>query len=376
MGTSAKGVHPVMHVKPDVRLAALTTLRLGGPAREFAEIRDPGEFPGLAAHAARTGTRTCVIGSGSNILADDDGFPGLVIKMATAGVQFAPDRPGGRVLATVQAGHELQDLVDETIAEGLSGLECLTGIPGTAGAAPVQNVGAYGQEMADTIISVRAWDWAAGREVELTARECRLGHRTSVFKASRRWTILAVTFALTREKLGPPLAYRGVARAAGTRPGDRVSLADTAAAVREVRTAKGMIHDPRDQDGRTAGSVFLSPVIAPDTAERLRAAGAPVNQFPDGTTRVSASWLMMAAGLSLGQQLADGARISGKHHTIVADDGATAASFAAAAVAVAECVRQQTGIALTAELDPVGGLAAYRTLLHSRMTAGTAGPPG
>src|SRR5262249_19241644 len=159
-------------------------------------------------------------------------------------------------------------------------------------------VGAYGQEVTGTLTSVRAWDWATGRETEMTAAECGLGHRTSIFKHSQRWTILTAIFALTPAKLGPPLTYRAVAAAAGVPLGERVLMHEPAAAIRKVRSRKGMILDSRDPDGRTAGSVFLSPVITQDIASRLRAEGAPVNHFPDGATRVSASWLMRTAGFS------------------------------------------------------------------------------
>jgi UDP-N-acetylmuramate dehydrogenase len=351
-----------MRLAPDVPLALLTTLRLGGPARELAVLEDPADFPELAVIARRGGAVPRVIGYGSNVLAADDGYPGLVVRMATTGVRLDRSHDRERVLVTVQAGHELEALVDEMTAEGLSGIECLTGIPGTVGATPVQNVGAYGQEVTDTLASVRAWDWAAGQETVMTPSQCGLGHRTSVFKHSPRWTILTVTLELTPSKLGPPLTYRAVAEAAGVPRGERVIMDETVAAVREVRTRKGMILDPRDHDGRTAGSVSLSPVIPPEAASRLRAEGAPVNDFPDGATRVSASWLMKAAGFSLGQQLAPGARISRKHFTLVADDGATATSLAAAASAVAERVRQATGITLTAEPDLLGDLPAYARL--------------
>jgi len=212
------------------------------------------------------------------------------------------------------------------------------------------------------LVSVRAWDWATGQEAEMLPYKCGLGHRTSVFKHSHRWTILTVTFALTPGKLGPPLTYRAVAEAAGVRLGERVLMDETVAAVRDVRAEKGMILNPSDHDGRTAGSVFLSPVITADADGRLRADGAPVNDFPDGATRVSASWLMKTAGFSLGRQLASGARISRKHFTLVADDGATATSFAAAATIVAQRVQQATGITITAEPDLLGDLPAYARL--------------
>lgn len=351
-----------MRLATNVPLASLTTLRLGGPARELAVLEDPADFPDLVTTASRTGSAPRVIGSGSNVLAADDGYPGLVARMATTGVRLDRSGDGERVLVTVQAGHDLESLVDEMVAERLSGIECLTGIPGTVGATPVQNVGAYGQEVTDTLVSVRAWDWATGQDAEMTPAQCGLCHRTSVFKHSQRWTILSVTLALTPGKLGPPLTYRAVAEAAGVPIGERVLMDETVAAVRDVRARKGMILDPGDPDGRTAGSVFLSPVITLGDATRLRTEGAPVNDFPDGATRVSASWLMKAAGFSLGQQLAPGARISRKHFTLVADDGATATSFAAAATTVAHRVRQATRITLTAEPDLLGNLPAYARL--------------
>jgi UDP-N-acetylmuramate dehydrogenase len=352
-----------MQLSPNVPLAGLTTLRLGGPARELAELDDIGDLPALVAHARQARVPPRVIGSGSNILAADDGYPGLVIRMATAGVHLARGHAGDpRVLVTVQAGHQLQALVDEMLAEGLTGIECLTGIPGTTGGTPIQNVGAYGQEVADTIVAVRAWDWHENRDSVLASAQCKFGHRTSVFKHDGRRMILAVTFALTPGKLGPPLNYAAVAAAAGLRPGQRTTLAETAAAVRTIRAEKGMILDPCDHDGRTAGSVFLSPIITAATAKHLRASGAPVNDFPDGFTRISASWLIRAAGFRLGQLITPGVRISGKHFTLVTDDGATASSFAVAAATVARRVRQVTGVTLTAEPDLLGELPGYASL--------------
>lgn len=353
-----------MQLGRNVQLAALTTLGLGGPAGELAVLDDICDFAQMASYArSRSADPPRVIGSGSNILAADDGYPGLIIRMAASGTRFAGDpASASRVLVTVSAGHQLQALVDETVAEGLSGIECLTGIPGTAGATPVQNVGAYGQEIKDIATMVRAWDWHQHREVAFSPGQCQFGHRTSIFKRSSRWTILAVTFTLTRSPLGPPLSYSAVAEAAGVPKGTRVPPADTATAVRDVRAKKGMILDPGDQDGRTAGSIFLSPAITATAATALRAAGAPVNDFPDGSVRVSASWLIKTAGFRLGQHITTGCRISGKHYTIVANDGATAATFAAAAGHVAQRVRAATGITLTAEPDLLGNLPAYSEL--------------
>jgi UDP-N-acetylmuramate dehydrogenase len=359
-----------MRLSPNVPLADLTTLRLGGPVRELAVIDDICQLPDVVAHARCDSCPPPVLGSGSNVLASDDGYSGAVIRMATTGVRFT-HASDGRVLATVQAGHELQALVDQTIAEGLSGIECLTGIPGTVGATPVQNVGAYGQEVADTIVSVRVWDWHDSQVHELTPAQCRFGHRTSIFKRSDRWIILAVTFALAPAALGPPLMYPAVAAAAGVPRGVRVSIADTAAAIRDVRAKKGMILDPADSDGRTVGSVFPSPVIGPKTAAQLRAAGASVNDFPDGATRVSASWLIQAAGFTLGEWLAPGVRVSTKHFTLVAIDDATATAFANAAAIVAKRVEDRTEIALTAEPDLIGHLPEYARLIDPRPGGGS-----
>ena len=194
----------------------------------------------------------------------------------------------------------------------------------------------------------------------LAPAQSKVGHRTSVFKHDGRWMILAVTFALTPGKLGPSLNYAAVAAAAAPRPGKHTTLAETAAAVRAIRAEKGMILDPCDHDGRTAGSVFLSPdhcrySQAPEGIRSTR------ERLPDGFTRVSASWLIRAAGFRLGRQLiTPGVRIS-VHFTLVTDDGATASSFAVAAATVARRVRQVTGVTLTAEPD-AGELPGYASL--------------
>ena len=376
-----------VHVRRAVALGPLTTLGLGGRAARYAELTDPALLPDLVDYSRASGLIPLALGGGSNVLVADGGFDGLVLRMATVGIEAeVADRPrhrvlgrrlgcaggrGGRgaeetVLVTVQAGHCLQDLVDFSIAEGLSGVECLTGIPGTVGATPIQNVGAYGQEVADTVVEVEAWDWLLGRRVRLTGRQCAFQHRSSLFKRSARWLLLRITFALAKAELGPPITYPAVADAAGVRTGGRVPIADTAAAVHEVRTKKGMVLDPLDPDHRSVGSVFLSPVICPDDAARLRAVNAPVNDFPDGRTRVSASWLIREAGYQLGQRLLTGVRISGKHYTLVADDGASASAFAEASAQVAAGTLKATGIRLVAEPDLIGHLPRYAALAEVR----------
>ena len=360
-----------LRVQRDAPLAPLSTLELGGPARELVVLEDPNDFPELVAHTRQAGAIPRVIGSGSNILVADDGYPGLVVHMATSGLAFRQrDSADGTVLVTAQAGHELQALVDTTIEQGLSGIELLTGVPGTVGATPIQNVGAYGQEVSESIVEVHVWDWQESGEVHLTPAQCVFGHRTSLFKNTQRWTILSVTFTLSKSNLSPALTYRAVAQAAGVRLGERAPLSEAAAAVRDVRSKKGMILDTEDPDRRSVGSVFLSPVITRPMADRLRSAGAPVNDFPDGSTRVSASWLIKEADFTLGEVVAPGVRISAKHFTLVADEGATATNFTAASALVARRVEAATGVRLTAEPDLIGNLPAYQALtsLKGNMT--------
>jgi UDP-N-acetylmuramate dehydrogenase len=351
-----------MHVREQVPLATLTTLGIGGPAAALVELTDLDDLPEVTAFAHSHGARPLVLGSGSNVLAADSGCLVPVIKMATSGIQLEPQPADGSVLVTVEAGQCLQDLVDTTIAEGLTGMETLTGIPGTVGATPVQNVGAYGQEVADTMVSVEAWDWDQNRMVSLSAEGCRLGHRTSIFKHSNRWLLLKVVFQLRPSALSRTITYRQVADTLGIPLGTRVPLPEAAAGVLSVRHSKGMVLTPGDRDNRNAGSIFLSPVITPQTAERLRSQDAPVHDFSDGSTRVSASWLIKETGFVLGERLAEGVRLSTKQYTLVADDGATAAAFAAAAEIIVDAVRKATGVQLTPEPDQFGDEPAYRRL--------------
>ncbi|MFE2426579.1 UDP-N-acetylmuramate dehydrogenase [Streptomyces sp. NPDC059373] len=365
-----------MHVREQVPLATLTTLGIGGPAAALVELTDLDDLPEVTAFAHTQGAHPLVLGSGSNVLAADSGCLVPVIKMATSGIRLEPQPADGSVLVTVEAGHSLQDLVDTTIAEGLTGMETLTGIPGTVGATPVQNVGAYGQEVADTLVSVEAWDWEQNRMVSLTAEQCRLGHRTSVFKHSNRWLLLKVAFRLRPSALSRTITYRQVADALDIPLGTRVPLSEAAAGVLAVRRSKGMVLTPGDRDNRNAGSVFLSPVITPQTAERLRAQDAPVHDFPDGSTRVSASWLIKETGLALGERLAEGVRLSTKQYTLVADDGATAAAFAAAAEIIVNKVHKATEVQLTPEPDLFGDEPTYRRLAERSPSSRPLEPSG
>jgi len=350
-------------------LGPLTTLGIGGRA-EVIELSDMRDFRAVVAYARARGTRPVCLGLGSNVLVADSGLEAPVLRMTTRGITVRSWRRMDRVLLTVEAGHPLPDLVDFALAEGLVGMETLAGIPGTVGAMPVQNVGAYGQDTAGSLVSVSAWDWWQQRRAVMTARECRLGHRRSVFKRSSRWTILRVTFALTRSRLSRPVHYRELADALAVPPGTRLAASDVVAAVLAIRRRKGMVLDIGDPDTRSAGSLFVSPVLRADQATHLRRAGASVHRHPDGTTRVGPGWLMHAAGFRLNQAMGPGVRLSGKHYTLVTDGMATSASFARAAATLRERVRQHTGIEMTAEPDLLGDDPGYAELCRPR-AAGT-----
>ncbi|MEV5951535.1 UDP-N-acetylmuramate dehydrogenase [Streptomyces sp. NPDC051993] len=342
-----------MHITREVPLAPMSTLGLGGPATLVVDLPDLGGFPDFVELARHySGTPVCV-GDGSNVLFSDAGCAAPVLRLRTTGVRFTRE-PHGRVLAEVQAGHPLSDLVAATIAEGLSGMEMLVGIPGTAGATPVQNVGAYGQEVSDTLVEVTAWDWALSRRVRMSAAACGLGHRTSTFKGSRRWTLLTLMFALRPALLSAPIAYRQVADQLGVPVGTRVPMTEAAQAVLTVRRGKGMVIEGAGPDGRSAGSVFLSPELTPAQARSLRTRRAPVNEFPDGSTRISASWLIKNAGFALGSRVVDGIRISSQQYTLVAEGDATADGFADAIGVVLRRTLDRTGVRLIPEIDFLG----------------------
>ncbi|MFJ8675832.1 UDP-N-acetylmuramate dehydrogenase [Streptomyces sp. NPDC093589] len=343
-----------MRVTRGVPLAGETTLAIGGPAAVFVELQDLADFGEFVALAEALPGAPTVLGAGSNVLVSDAGCSSPVLRMHTEGVRFSGEAADGRVLVEVQAGHSLHDLVDTVVGHGLAGMEMLVGIPGTVGATPVQNVGAYGQEISDTLIEVTAWDWALGRRVTLDAAACGLGHRTSVFKGSGRWTLLTLVFALRKDELSAPLTYRQVAERLDVPVGSRVPPAEAARAVLDVRRGKGMVLGCSAADRRTVGSVFFSPELTPAQARWLHGEGAPVNHFPDGSARVSASWLTRRAGFVLGGRLAEGVRVSYLHHTLVADEGASAAGFTEAVDVVVRRVLECTGIRLAPEIDFVG----------------------
>ncbi len=358
-----------------VRLAEYTTLRLGGPAGRFSVAPSAADLVAAVAAADQDGEALLVLGGGSNLVVADEGFPGVVVRVASAGLAFAADDDAVEV--TVAAGHDWDETVRHCLAEGLSGIECLSGIPGSAGATPIQNVGAYGQEVADTITTVLAYDRVAGEVVRLAPADLQFGYRTSMFKrqagsgesgagraaATGRFVVLDVTFRLASSPLSAPVRYAELARLLSVPEGSRVPLAETRGAVLELRRGKGMLLDDGDPDARSAGSFFTNPVVSAAQFDEFRAGLADEARVPhwpatDGGVKLSAAWLIEHAGFGRGFRLADdpdGARISTKHTLALTNPGgASTAGLVRLARAIRDGVRAQFGVELAAEPTLVG----------------------
>jgi UDP-N-acetylmuramate dehydrogenase len=337
-----------------VPLAQATSLRLGGPAEFHARIEPPafpGAFAGALAEAldwaARRGLPLTILGGGSNVVIADAGLSGLVLTLAGASETITRD--GDRVLVTIGAGALWDDFVARCVARGWSGIECLSGIPGHVGATPIQNVGAYGQEVADTIVSLRAHDRASGQIVELAPADCAFGYRTSRFKTNDadRFIVLDVTFRLHAGG-APCRAYPEIAR----RIPAEATLDDARRIVLDTRREKSMLLDPGDENGRSCGSFFLNPLIEPTALDDLRArtsAAPPTYPQPDGRLKLPAAWLIERAGFHKGQRWG-AVGISTRHSlALVAHAGATSRQLLEAAHRIRDGVQARLGIQLTPE---------------------------
>jgi UDP-N-acetylmuramate dehydrogenase len=331
-------------------LANHTTLRVGGPVADFVVASTEEELIGAVREADAVGKPVLVLGGGSNVLVSDSGFDGRVVAVRTAGVQSDADACGGAVVR-VAAGEPWDELVEQAVGEGWVGVEALSGIPGLVGATPIQNVGAYGQEVSRTIASVRCWDRQAGEVRTLFHRDCRFGYRTSRLKQEPgRWLVLEVVLQLRLGDLGAPIAYAELARRLGVEVGERVPLADVRAGVLALRRGKGMVLDQADHDTWSAGSFFTNPVLAPDRVPD----DAPVWPQPDGTVKTSAAWLIERAGFERGHGN-DRAALSGKHTLALTNrGGATATDLVMLAREIRDGVRERFGIDLVPEPVLVG----------------------
>jgi UDP-N-acetylmuramate dehydrogenase len=343
-----------MQIREHEPLAPRTTLGVGGPARFYAEAASEPEVAEALAWARARSLPTLVLGGGSNLLVADRGFDGLVLRPLVRGVE-ARDRDGV-VEVDAGAGERWDDFVARAVASDWAGIECLSGIPGDVGATPIQNVGAYGQEVAETIVKVRAVDRATGEVVEVPADRCGFGYRDSVFKREDkdRFVITSVRFAL-RPGGAPGVRYAELAKklAAHVRP----TLAEVRETVIALRRGKSMVLDPSDENGRSAGSFFMNPTVGAAEADRLaEVLGAEMPRFPaaGGQVKLSAAWLIERAGFRKGTH--EGAVGISRRHSlaIVNRGGATAAEVAAFARRVREGVRERCGVTLTPEPVLVG----------------------
>ncbi|SFL12044.1 UDP-N-acetylmuramate dehydrogenase [Streptosporangium canum] len=335
-----------------VRLAPYTTVGLGGPAGAFVTAGSAEEIVELVAAADRAGEPVLVLGGGSNLVVSDEGFDGLVVRVASRGIEVDGDR------VTVQAGEDWDALVARTVAEGRSGIECLSGIPGLVGSTPIQNVGAYGQEVSQTITGVRVYDRTSGEVSDLAAGECGFAYRHSAFKEDAgRYVVLAVTYGLAEDGLSGPVAYRELAARLDVALGERVPVAQARAAVLELRRGKGMVLDPDDPDSRSAGSFFTNPLLtAGEAAElELRTPGFPRWDMPDGSVKVPAAWLIENAGFPKGYRRGP-ARISTKHTLAMTNPEmtATTADLLDLAREVRDGVLEKFGVTLVNEPVMVG----------------------
>ncbi len=342
-------------------LAPLTTLRVGGPAARLLTAASEDELVEAVRAADESGEPLLVLGGGSNVVIADSGFAGTVVRVATRGRTASTDDE--HVCVELQAGEPWDDVVAACVAEGLSGVEALSGIPGLTGATPMQNVGAYGQDVSQTLRAVRAYDRARGEVVTLRPADLRLGYRTSALRGGDRHVVVSVTLQLARDERSAPLRYAELARSLGVDAGARAPLAEVRDAVLALRRGKGMVLDPVDPDSVSAGSFFTNPILEPvelatlcrRARERLGDERTPP-QFaePDGRVKTSAAWLIEQAGFPRGY--GDG-RVGLSHkHTlaIVNRGGGTAAEVLALAHTIAGGVDDAFGVRLAPEPVLVG----------------------
>ena len=350
--------------RSQVPLAPHTTLGLGGPAARFVTAHDEAELVAAVREADAAGEPVLVLGGGSNLVVADDGFAGTVVRVATHGL--AARRDGDDVLLTAQAGEDWDGLVAHCVAEGLAGTEALSGVPGLVGATPVQNVGAYGQDVAQTVTCVRAYDRRDGLVRELPAAACAFGYRHSAFKDDAgRWVVLAVTSRHATGGRGTPVRYAELARGLDVPVGGTAPVEQVREVVLALRRGKGMVVDRADPDSRSAGSFFTNPQVdeaglasvAGRVRERLGDVELPGHPDGGGRTKLSAAWLIDRAGFAKGH--GDGpVGLSSKHVlALVHRGGGTTGDLLAVAREVRDGVDAAFGVRLVPEPVLVGAIA-------------------
>lgn len=334
-------------------LSELTTMRVGGPAAALVEPATEQELVDSTLATWATGDEWLVLGGGSNVVIGDDGFDGTVIHITTRGIERLPSTDGIRL--RVQAGEPWDALVAYTAEQGWSGIEALSGIPGSSGAAPIQNIGAYGQELASSLVAIDFLDYLSGEVERIEAADLELGYRTSALKRGREGVVVAIELAL-RDVPTTTVGYDQLASALGVTVGAEVDASSVRASVLALRASKGMVLDPADPDSVSCGSFFTNPIVGENFARSIPGNPPQWLEPDDVNVKLSAAWLIEQSGIGRGFALPGSrAAISSKHTLAITNrGGATAAEVAELARYVRERVLQQFGVRLQPEPIAVG----------------------
>jgi UDP-N-acetylmuramate dehydrogenase len=350
-----------------MELSRLTTMRVGGPASHYVAATTRAELVDAALHAWRVGDEWLALGGGSNVIIADAGFDGTVIHVQTKGIRRLEDG-GGRVRLSVEAGESWDGLVAHAVAHGWAGIEALSGIPGTVGAAPLQNIGAYGQDLAGSLVSVDFLDYLSGSLERLSADDLELGYRTSALKRGRQGIVLAVALELAASAEGL-VEFPQLATALGVGVGERVAISAVRSSVLALRAAKGMLLNDADPDSVSCGSFFTNPIVSENFARRLptdaprwpiepepEAVAVPLGSMPQqpvpasDLVKLSAAWLIEQAGITKGFALPGSpAAISSKHTLAITNRGGATAEQVAE---LARYIRARVSAAFGVELQP------------------------
>ena len=379
---STPGLSEASTVEHDAPLAPLTTLQVGGPARTLVCAGSTDDLVAAVRAADEAGEDLRLVSGGSNLVISDAGFAGTVVQVATRGIELLedavpaagdggePGRSGERVLVRAAAGEPWDEFVAHAVEQGWSGVEALSGIPGRVGSTPIQNVGAYGQDVSQTIVEVELLDRDSGELERFSAADCGFAYRDSVFKRTQkgstgRYVVLAVTFSLERSELSQPVGYAALAQGLGVAMGERVPLADAREAVLAQRRQRGMVWDADDHDTWSCGSFFTNPIITTAQMDDVRAhvierMGPNAPEPPEfdageGLVKTSAAWLIDKAGYGKGYAMPGPAALSTKHPLAITNrGGARAADVAILAREIREGVEDAFGVRLVNEPVFVG----------------------
>jgi UDP-N-acetylmuramate dehydrogenase len=334
------------------QLSSFTTLRVGGPARKIVHAHSEAELIEFVKAADSAKEPILILGGGSNLLISDAGFAGTVIRVESKGNALDYDACSGGMIE-VSAGEDWDKFVEISIEKGFADLESLSGIPGTVGGAPIQNIGAYGHEVSETIARVKTYDRSKGEVKTFTNTECKFSYRNSIFKEQPgKYVILTVTFQLRKGAQSLPIAYAELAKQLSVNIGDQVEVTKVRQAVLKLRASKGMLIN-LENEINSAGSFFVNPILSKSAADKLPA-DAPRWPQNDGKVKTSAAWLMEHSGVVKGEKLA-GAQISNKHVLALTNSGdATAEDIIELAKRARKKVYEKFGIKLEAEVQLVG----------------------